>query len=343
MKLENIYIRGLGAYLPEWISSRRAIEMGLYDEVLMTDSGVTGTLVADDTPPVDMAVAAARDALKRGGLQAGSLGLLIYTSVVNQRPQMWYPAGYVLRELGGGGASIFEVRQGCNGMLASMELAAHRLSLDRDCGPALLAAADNFNSLKADRWRGYGPGTVIGDAASAMLLDPSDGFAELKSINQSSIPELEGLHRGNEPLFDPSGREVIDMVRRARHFSRTEISLNEVNRLIGQRQTDVIMRSLDEAGVGVDQIRKAIYVNQGKYLIEQFLLDPLGIPESKSNWDFGRTVGHLGASDHAVTLDHYMTTGQLKPGDHVLLAGAAPGFVVSSAVLTIREPASWGL
>ncbi|MCL2583976.1 MAG: ketoacyl-ACP synthase III family protein [Streptosporangiales bacterium] len=343
MRLENIYVRGLGAYLPEWMSSRRAIEQGLYDEVLMLDSGVTGTLVADDTPPVDMAVAAARDALKRGGLEADSLGLLIYTSVVSQRPEMWYPAGYVLRELGAAGTSILEVRQGCNGMLAALELAAQRLTLDGESGAALLAAADNFNSLKADRWRGYGPGTVIGDAASAMLLDTSDGFAEVKSVNQLSIPELEGLHRGNEPLFGPADREVLDMVRRARHFSRTEIPLNEANQLIGQRQVDVVNRSLREAGIGVDQISKVIYVNQGKYLLAQFLLDPLGIPESKSSWDFGRTVGHLGASDHAVTLDHYMTTGQLRPGDHVLLAGAAPGFVVSSAVLSIREPASWAL
>jgi 3-oxoacyl-[acyl-carrier-protein] synthase III len=103
------------------------------------------------------------------------------------------------------------------------------------------------------------------------------------------------------------------------------------------------MRSLAEAGIGVDDITKFIYVNQGKYLLAQFLLDPLGIPESKSNWDFGRTVGHLGASDHAVTLDHLMTTGQLGPGDHVLLAGAAPGFVVSSAVLTVKTPAPWAI
>jgi hypothetical protein len=38
-----------------------------------------------------------------------------------------------------------------------------------------------------------------------------------------------------------------------------------------------------------------------------------------------------------------MTTGQLRPGDHVLLAGAAPGFVVSSAILTINTPAPWAI
>ncbi|MBO0803110.1 MAG: ketoacyl-ACP synthase III family protein [Nocardiopsaceae bacterium] len=343
MRLENLYLRSLGAYLPEWMSSKRAIEQGLYDEVLALDSGVTGTLIAGDMPPVEMAVAAARDALERGEQKAADLGLVVYASVIGQGPEMWYPGGYLLRELGAAGTPVFEVRQGCNGMLAALELAACYLHTSPECDTALLAAADNFNSPRGDRWRGYGPGTVIGDAGSAMLLSASGGFAEVKSVHQSTVPELEGLHRGAEPLFDPHGRSTVDMMRRARHFSQAEISLNEVNQIIGERQADVINRSLAEAGIGVDEISKVIYVNQGRYLLAQFLLDPLGIPESKSNWDFGRTVGHLGASDHAVTLDHFMTTGQLGPGDHVLLAGAAPGFVVSSAVLTINAPAPWAL
>lgn len=44
-----------------------------------------------------------------------------------------------------------------------------------------------------------------------------------------------------------------------------------------------------------------------------------------------------------MALDHLVTTGQLQPGDHVLPAGAAPGFVVSSAVLTIGATASWAI
>lgn len=343
MRLENLYIRGIGAYLPAWMSSRRAVEMGLYDEVLLQDSGVTGTLIADDTPPVEMAVSAAREALDRGDQKAESLDLLVFSSVLGQGPEMWYPAGYILRELGAVNTPIFEVRQGCNGMLAAMELAACYLTANTGRDAALLATADNFKSPRGDRWRGYGPGTVIGDAGSAMVLAASDGFAEVKSINQSTIPELEGLHRGSEPLFDPYARNTVDMVQRARHFSRTEIPLNEVNRIIGQRQADVITQSLSEADTDLSQISRIIYVNQGKYLLAQFLLDPLQFPESKSSWDFGRTVGHLGANDHAVALDHYLATGQLRPGDHVVLAGAAPGFVVSSAVLTINAPAPWAI
>ncbi|MER5769258.1 ketoacyl-ACP synthase III family protein [Streptomyces sp. NPDC001985] len=343
MKLENLHISGLGTYLPERMTSRRAVELGLYDEILMLDSGVTGTLIAGDTPPVDMAVSAARQALGRAGKDASEIDLLVHSCVLRQGPEMWYPGGYVARELGAGNIPAFEIRQGCNGMLAAMELAAGRLALDSGRSTALLTTADNFTSPTADRWRGYGPGTVIGDAASALLLDTTAGIARVRSVNHLLVPELEGLHRGGEPLFAPQAREAIDMVERARHFARTGPPLAEVNETIAKWQADVALRSLEEAGIGVGDIARAIYVNQGHYLVSQFFLDPLGIPESRSSWDFGRTVGHLAASDHMVALDHFLSTGQLKPGDHVLLAGAAPGFVVSSAVLTIDATAPWAI
>lgn len=343
MRPENIHITGLGTYLPERMTSRRAIELDLYNETLMLDSGVTGTLVAGETPPVDMAASAARDALKRAGTDAGSIDLLIHSHVLPHGPTMWYPGGYILRELGGGDIPVFEVRQGCNGMLASLELAAGQLAADPARNTALLTTADNFTHPKHNRWTGYGPGTVIGDAASAMVLATDGGIARVRSVNQQMIPELEGLHRGAEPLFAPHGHETIDMIERARHFSKAHKPLALINELIAEKQAEVARRSLDEAGIGIGDITRAIYVNQGQYLVGQFFLDPLGLPESKSTWDFGRTVGHLGASDHVVTLDHLVTTGQLNAGDHVLLAGSAPGFVVSSAVLTMTTPASWAI
>lgn len=343
MRPNDLYVSGLGAYLPERMSSRRAIELGLYNETLMLDSGVTGTLVAGDTPPVDMAVRAARDALSRAGCEASAVDFLIHSCVLQQGPTMWYPGGYVLRELGCEDAAAFEVRQGCNGMLAALELAAGQFAADPDRTTALLTTADNFSSPLGDRWQGYGPGTVIGDAASAVVLSTAGGIAQVRAVNQSVVPEFEGLHRGAEPLFDTSGRETVDMVARARHFGRTHRPLAEVNEVIAERQAEVARRSLKEAGIDVGDVARAIYVNQGQYLVGQFFLDPLGLPEEKSTWDFGRTVGHLAASDHVVALDHLVTTGQVGPGDHVLLAGAAPGFVVSSAVLTISANAPWAI
>ncbi|MEK8146071.1 ketoacyl-ACP synthase III family protein [Streptomyces sp. M10(2022)] len=314
MKLENLYVSGLGTYLPQRMSSRRAIELGLYEEILMLDSGVTGTLIADDTPPVEMAVSAAKEAIDRAGQDPAAVDLLVHACVLRQGPEMWNPGGYITRELGTGAIPAFEVRQGCNGMLAALELAAGQLHLDPSRTTALLTTSDNSTSPKFDRWRGYGPGTVIGDAGSAMLLDTASGFAQVRSVNHVLVPELEALHRGAEPLFGGETRETIDMMERARHFGRTDRSLAEVNELIAKQQGEVALRTLDEAGIGVADVKKAIYVNQGQYLVEQYFLEPLGLAESTSTWDFGRTVGHLGPATTSWRSTTSSPPGSSSPG-----------------------------
>jgi 3-oxoacyl-[acyl-carrier-protein] synthase III len=60
-----------------------------------------------------------------------------------------------------------------------------------------------------------------------------------------------------------------------------------------------------------------------------------------STWDHGRQLGHMGASDQLVALEHLVSTGQLRPGDHVLVCGAAAGFASASAVLEIVDVPSW--
>ena len=64
----------------------------------------------------------------------------------------------------------------------------------------------------------------------------------------------------------------------------------------------------------------------------------LGLPLSASTWDYGRTIGHLGAADHTISLGHLLETGQVGPGDHVLMVGTAPGITYSCAVLEILGP-----
>ncbi|XUL94498.1 3-oxoacyl-[acyl-carrier-protein] synthase III C-terminal domain-containing protein (plasmid) [Streptomyces galilaeus] len=76
-------------------------------------------------------------------------------------------------------------------------------------------------------------------------------------------------------------------------------------------------------------------------MIEFSVLAPLGLPMSRSSWDFGRSVGHVGAADLIISLDHLVRTGELSPGDHVLLLSQGPGWISSSAVVTITDIPAW--
>lgn len=341
MRIDHLHLAAIGVHLPDRISGAKAVELGLYDEDDLLDSGLDGALVAGDMPAVDLAVSAATEALKRAGLAPAAVDLLVHSSVFRQGPQMWAPSGYILRELGCPGTPALEIRQGCNGLIRAMEVAAGQFALDPRRSGALLTAADNFTASEFDRWRGGGPGYVVGDGAAAVVLDRDSGFAQVRSISTATVPELEAMHRGQEPLHTADGGRRIDMTTRALSFLHADGAVPGLEQKAVQVQLEVVVQALEEAEVSARDLAKVLFTHCAGYMVDQWLMRPLGLPLSRSSWSFGRTVGHLGASDHIVALNHLLEQGQLAPGDHVLMAGGAPGYSASALVLTINRLPAW--
>ncbi len=342
MKLDGVFLRSLGIHLPPRMAAERAVELGLYEEEEFLDSGITGALVSDDVSVPDMAVLAARHAIERSGEPAAEVDYLVHAGGLWQGPEMWSPAGYFLRELGCGNIPALEIRQGCNGLLAGIEVAAGRFAVTDDCRTALITASGTANSPIVDRWRGGGPGVVLSDGASALMLSKRGGFAEVRAVNSMFVAELEGMHRGRESLFEPAVRRPIEATAMMLDFAEaSNRPFADTSALIAKSQLEVINASLDEAGVTAPELARVIYVNLARHVVEYMVMRPLGLPLDRSCWDFGRQYGHLGASDQVVSLDHLLTTGQVGPGDHILLTGGAPGYAVTSAVITVVDRPSW--
>jgi 3-oxoacyl-[acyl-carrier-protein] synthase-3 len=339
----DLYLAALGVHLPErMVSTRQAVAAGWYDADDLEEAGLTGLPEAGTRAAPDMAVRAAGQCLKRAAADAGDIDLLVHASAFPQGPEMWSPHAYVLRELGGGDVSALEVRQGCNGMFAALEVAAALLRADPRRTTALLTAADNLGSPLVDRWRSGGPAFILGDAACALLLTKQPGFARLAALRSTTVPELEGMHRGAEPLYPPgatSGR-AIDLADRAVHFGRHTMPLAEATAIVADRQACTARAALADAGLRPDDVAVVVHANAARWLAELWMA-ALGLPMSRSAWDVGRTVGHVGSSDQIVGLDRLLTGGRLRQGDHVLLMGSAPGFSIAAAVLQLTEEAPW--
>ena len=351
MRTPNISIRGIGVFIPEIMSIEQAIAQGQYPAEEAELHELAGAAVAGDIPAPEMALRAARSALERCGQRPDELDLLLYADSWHQGPDGWQPQYYLQHHLVGGNMLAVEVRQGCNGMFSAMELAAAYLR--GAPGPdgsdstqtALLVAADNFGTPLFDRWRA-GPGYVAGDAACAVVLANGPGFAQLLSVGSAAVAEAEQMHRGDKPLFPP-GPTVGDSLDFAvcnaqfRHRARTEGSGTAALFRIHQLTLEVVDQTLAEAGVGIADITRVAYMNYSREIVEQRCMVALGLPMSKSTWQFGRELGHLGASDQIVSLDHLLGSGTLSPGDHVLMLGVGPGVTVSCAVVKIMAEAPW--
>lgn len=345
MRTPDVFIKGLGVYLPETVSVEWAVAQGRYSATDVELHELGGAAVAGDIPTVDMALWAGQEAFKRCGHRPEDVDLLLYTDSWHQGPDAWQPQYYLQRYLVSGKVLSIEIRHGCNGMFSCLDLAASYLRADPRRKAALLVAADNFGTPMVDRWH-MGPGYIAGDAASAVVLSTEPGFAQLLAVCTASIPEAEELHRSGEPLFPPgptSGRP-LDFTARSMDFRRRCRSSEEGTAAllkIQQQTMAVAERVLAQAQIGIGDVTRVAFMNYSREIVEQRCMAALGLPMSKSTWDFGRAVGHLGSSDQIVSLDHLLTTGALSPGDHMLMLGVGPGVTVSAAIVKILSSPPW--
>ncbi|MFF4180404.1 ketoacyl-ACP synthase III family protein [Streptomyces sp. NPDC001750] len=352
MRTPDVFIKGLGVFLPGTVAVEEAVESGRYSAFEAELHELAGAAVAGEIPAPEMALRAAQEAYKRCGHRPGDTDLLLYADSWHQGPDGWQPQYYLQRHLVGDEVLAVEVRQGCNGMFGALELGAGHLRGRPAAGDgagrhptALLVASDNFGTPMMDRWT-MGPGYVAGDAAAAVVLTTEPSFAQLLSVGSVAVSQAEQMHRGTEPLFPPGptvGRP-LDFQARNAEFKQAALAdgvgTGALVRVHGMT-LELVERTLSEAGIGLADVTRVAYMNYSREIVEQRCMAALGLPMEKSTWEFGRTVGHLGASDQIVSLDHLLGTGELGPGDHFLMLGVGPGVTLSCAVVRIRHTAPW--
>jgi 3-oxoacyl-[acyl-carrier-protein] synthase-3/clorobiocin biosynthesis protein CloN2 len=289
----------------------------------------------------DMALHAARRALAASPIGVDDVSLLLYAGVWHQGPDGWGPQYYLQRHLRLDHALALEIRGGCSGIFGALELAVDHLHGRGRDRAALLVASDNFGTKLVDRWC-MGPFQgPVGDGASAILVGGRPGFARVRSVVGTTFSEMESAYREGEPLFPPSVTEGRDMdfgLRAARFQSRLMGTGQWMNFLIGHREriTGVVEEALADAGVAARDITRVL-IHAMPYATAKDYLESIGYTVEQSSWSFAATLGHVGASDHILALHSIVRSGELHPGDRVLLTGFSPGVTYKAMVLEMGD------
>jgi 3-oxoacyl-[acyl-carrier-protein] synthase-3 len=337
MRTENLYLAGIGSVVPERVSTEHAVARGWYDEAHHTTSGMISIAVSESTPAPDLAIAAARIAVGRSGHDADDFGFLLHSYTHHQGPDGWSAAHYILRNTLDRPVPAVEIRQGCLGMLASVEAAANRLLANPSHPAALVTTGDNYSTPLVDRWRASGA-FVFADAGSAVVVSRTGGFARLLAIGSLSDSRMEAVDRGGEQMFPPGvtvGRSLNFEERR--EYMRQQWAAGAAPPMghFGDKIAAAAEMTLKQAGLTLDEITRVTHPGFGLGGLETIFFDPLGIDSDRGIWDYTRRVGHAGAADLFLGLEHLWTTGQVVPGDRVLLIGAAAGTEAGCAVVEI--------
>jgi 3-oxoacyl-[acyl-carrier-protein] synthase-3 len=338
MRTPGTYLRSIGVHLPPVVTIGTAVAEGRYPADEAERFGLAGAAVAGDVPAPELGLRAARQAFERsGGLSPRGLDLMLYCDVWHQGPEGWAPQYYLQQQLVGGDVPAIELRQGCCGLFNALQLAAGYL---RPGGSALLVGADNHGTPLVDRWRMI-EGTVMGDAGCALLVTTDTGFAELRSVNVTVLPEAEAVNDGGVPMFPPDATvgRPLDFAARNREFRRRLLDGDGARVMLAIQATmmELVDRTLKEAEITLDDVARAAFPHVRRDDVEHRGVNWLGLTLADTTWEYGARVGHLGVSDQFVALDHLLATGALAPGDHLLLVGFGAGTTLACAVLRILD------
>lgn len=341
MRVEDIWIRGTSVRFPASASVADAVASGACPPRVAAATGLESVAYSPDESAAEMAARAARQALERAGSGAEDVDLILHADTYHQGQDLWPVASYIQREALGNSCPAVEIRQMSNGGLAAMDLATAYLTAGHGRGDALLTTADRFCAPGIDRWN-TDPGTPYADGATALVLSRRGGFAALKSLALLADPELEPLHRGDDP-FTPapfSHRMPVDFDEAKRAFiGRTGMSFAITRAHNGQQA--VIKQALADAGTELGEARWVILPHFGRRRLQSIYYRPFGIEADRTTWEFSRTVGHLGAGDQFASLDHLVVSGRAGPGDRVVMVSVGAGYSWGCAVVEITGRPDW--
>lgn len=288
-----------------------------------------------------MAIRAARQAMERAGISGEDLDLHIHACGHEQGPDGWSAQHYILHHITDRDVPSFRVWQACSGLVGSLELAACYLLAAPQRTAALLTGSDNVGTPHFNRWEGGLPNDILGDAASAVVLSTRGGFARLLAITTGSTTEVVARYCGDEPLFPPSTGRQVDFWERLAANGGLADALTELVHRQGELRTEIALRTIAEADIDVAEVTRVAHVFTGQENYLKMILDPIGLHSAQGLLEFGRRLGHLTVNDQVIGLEHLVATGQLAPGDHVLMIAHGGGVTITCAVVRIEAIPFW--
>lgn len=338
MPAKEVFVSGVGLHLPSAMPAEEAVRQGLTDEWTVRRTRMRSVCVGTEAGP-QMAVRAAREALRHADAGPQDIDLVLHASSYFQGYDLWAPASYVQREAVGNTCLSLAVEQLSNGGMAAFELAVAYLRADARRHSALVTTGDRFCLPGIDRWTSD-PGTVLGDGGTAIVLSTEDGFALLRALVTVSDPTLEKMGRGDDPFAaTPLETRTPVSVEEPRARLVKEMGMSELIDRLHTGQRTAFEQALREADVKQEDLDWTVLPHLGRAKMDFQFFSALDLDPERTTWPWGSGVGHLGAGDMFAGLTHLTRTGALRPGQTGALVSAGGGFAWTVAVLEILSAA----
>ena len=319
-------ITGTGSHLParrvtnaDLVADLAARGVESSDEWIVERTGIAARhFAADDVACSDMALDAARKALQAAGRVPQDIDLII---VATSTPDMVFPstAAILQNKLGANGCAAFDVQAVCSGFIYALTVADAMIRAGA-ATRALVVGSEIFSRLLdfTDRGTcvlfGDGAGAVVLEASETPGILASDLHADGKYVDILCVPgQVSGGKITGKPLLTMDGQAVFKLA----------VGLLE----------SAARATLDKAGLSEADIDWLV-PHQANIRIMQSTARKLKLSMDKVVVTV-QQHGNTSAASIPLALDHAVRSGQVKPGETLLLEGVGSGFTWGAVLLKL--------
>ncbi len=319
-------IIGTGAYLPEKVLTNDDLAriVDTSDEWIRTRTGIRQRhIAADDELTSDLAVHAARNALKDAGMSPADIDMVL---VATTTPDRTFPAtaATVQEKLGiihGGPA--FDVQAVCSGFLYGLAT-ADAFIRSGQVRTVLLIGAETFSRILD--WQDRATCVLFGDGAGAVVLAAHEGQGTASDRGVLAT-RLHADGRYADLLYVDGGPSA------GAHCGKVRMRGREVFRHAVVKLAEVTREVLADAGIEPEEIALMV-PHQANIRILEATARKLGLPPDKVHVTVDRH-GNTSAASVPLALDDARRSGRLRSGDLVLLEAMGGGFTWGASLVRL--------
>jgi 3-oxoacyl-[acyl-carrier-protein] synthase-3 len=332
-ELVNSRILGLGHYLPDHVVTNDdlARRMDTSDEWIQQRTGIRERrFITADAGPSDLAVEAARGALREAGLGAAQMDLILLGTL---SPDIDFPcsASLLQRHLGVRGMPAMDIRNQCSGFLYMLAV-ADKFVRTGGARHVLVVGAETHSTGLDLSTLGREVAVIFGDGAGAAVLGPeSDPRRGILSTHLHS----EGRYASKLMVEAPTSRQrprlTPDMVAEPGSRLWPRMEGRYVFKHAVTRFPEVIEEALAANGYTAADL-DLLVPHQANLRISQMVAMGLGLSEEQVFNNIER-YGNTTAASIPIALHEAVLAGRVKPGSLICLAAFGAGFTWASALI----------
>ena len=319
-------ITGVGSYVPAKILTNADLEkmVETSDEWIITRTGIKQRrLAAKDEFTSDLAAHAAQRAMKKAGVTADQIDLIIVATIT---PDMPFPATacIVQQKIGARRAAAFDLEAACSGFIYGLEI-GQQFIMSRTYDTVLVIGAEKLSSIVD--WTDRNTCVLFGDGAGAAVLQSRpNSHGLLTAVMGADGSKGSLLHMPGGGSRCPAS---VDSVAAKLHYLRMDG--RETFKSAVQAMCHAAQEALRRCELDISKIKCVIPHQANRRIIDAVGKRLGAIPEQLFiNLD---RYGNTSAASVAIALDEAVSSGKIQRGDLILMMVFGAGLTWGAAVI----------